>query len=66
MMVVVTNLGNISYLVKTMKYNYEKAVMLFNDAVDWNNAAKNIKDLQKAADNFLKNCYNVGIKYEKR
>ena len=29
MMVVVTNLGNISYLVKTMKYNYEKAVMLF-------------------------------------
>lgn len=66
MMVVVTNLGNISYLVKTMKYNYEKAVMLFNDAVDWNNAAKNIKDLQKAADSFLKNCYNVGIKYEKR
>ena len=40
MMVVVTNLGNISYLVKTMKYNYEKAVMLFNDAVDWNNVAK--------------------------
>ncbi len=51
---------------KTMKYNYEKAVMLFNDAVEWNNAAKNIKDLQKAADSFLKNCYNVGIKYEKR
>lgn len=40
--------------------------MLFNDAVDWNNVAKNIKDLQKAADSFLKNCYNAGIKYEKR
>ena len=27
---------------------------------------KNIKDLQEAADYFLKSCYNVGINYEKR
>lgn len=66
MMVVVTNLGNISYLVKNAKYDYEKAVILFNDAVDQNNAAKNIKDLQNAADYFLKNCYNTGINYEYR
>ncbi len=66
MMVVVTNLGNVSYLVKNAKYDYEKAVILFNDAVDQNNAAKNIKDLQNAADYFLKNCYNTGINYEYR
>ena len=66
MMVVVTNLGSVSYLVKNGKYDFEKAVILFNEAVDLNNKAKNIKDLQDAADYFLKNCYNVGINYENR
>lgn len=65
MMVVVTNLGSISYLVKNHRYSFEKAVILFNEAIDLNNKAKNIKDLQDAADYFLKNCYNVGINYEK-
>lgn len=65
-MVVVTNLGNISYLVKNHKYNFEKAVVLLNEAIDLNNKAKNIRDLQDAADYFLKNCYNVGINYENR
>ena len=66
MMVVVTNLGNVSYLVKNKKYNFEEAVILLNEAVDLNNRAKNIRDLQDAADYFLKNCYNVGINYEYR
>lgn len=66
LMVVVTNLGNISYLVKNHKYNFEKAVVLLNEAIDLNNKAKNIRDLQDAADYFLKNCYNVGINYENR
>ena len=66
MMVVVTNLGSVSYLVKNGKYDFEKAVILLNEAVDLNNKAKNINDLQDAADYFLKNCYNVGINYEKR
>lgn len=66
MMVVVTNLGSVSYLVKNRKYDFEKAVILLNEAVDLNNKAKNIKDLQDAADYFLKNCYNVGINYENR
>lgn len=43
----------------------EKAVVLLNEAIDLNNKAKNIKDLQEAADYFLKNCYNAGITYEK-
>ena len=66
LMVVVTNLGNVSYLVKNSKYDFEKAVVLLNEAIDLNNKAKNIKDLQEAADYFLKSCYNVGINYEKR
>ena len=65
-MVVVTKLGNVSYLVKNSKYDFEKSVVLLNKAIDLNNKAKNIKDLQEAADYFLKNCYNVGINYEKR
>ena len=55
-----------AYLVKNRKYDFEKAVILLNEAVDLNNKAKNIKDLQDAADYFLKNCYNVGINYENR
>ena len=64
MMVVVTNLGSISYLVKGKRYAYDKAVALFNEAVSSNNEAKDLKGLQKAADHFLKNCYMVGIDYD--
>lgn len=66
MMVVVTNLGSISYLVKKDEYHYERAVILFNKAVDLNNKAKNLRSLQKAADYFLKNCHKVGIVYDNR
>lgn len=66
MMVVVTNLGSISYLVKNNKYDFEKAVILLNEAIDLNNKAINIRDLQEAANYFLKNCYCVGINYEDR
>lgn len=66
MMVVVTNLGSISYLVKGKGYSYENAVALFNEAVSSNNEAKDLKGLQKAADHFLKNCYAVGIDYANR
>lgn len=50
MMVVVTNLGSIAYLVKGKEYAYEKAVTLFNEAVNSYNEAKDLKGLQKAAD----------------
>jgi hypothetical protein len=66
MMVVVTNLGGISYLVKTSKYSFNEAVELFNGAVNLNNEAKNLKDLQNAADYFLNNCYQVGVDYDDR
>lgn len=66
MMVVITNLGNISYLVKGEKYVYEKAVALFNEAVHANNEARDLKGLQKAADYFLKNSHSAGIIYDNR
>jgi fructose/tagatose bisphosphate aldolase len=66
LMVVVTNLGSITYLVKTDKYNYNKAIDLINTAISMNNEAKNLKELQEAADYFLKNCYSVGITYDNR
>ena len=66
MMVVVTNLGSISYLVKGKRFNYEKAVGLFNEAVSMNNETKDLKGLQKAADYFLRNCHSAGIEYNDR
>lgn len=66
MMVVITNLGSVSYLVKGKHYVYEKAVTLFNEAVSMSNVANNLRGLQKAADYFLKNCYRVGIDYDNR
>lgn len=66
MMVVVTNLGSITYLVKSRKYSYEKAVSLFNQAVSMNNEADSLRALQDAADYFLKNCQSVGIIYDNR
>lgn len=66
MMVVISNLGSISYLVKGKSYAYEKAVALFNEAIRSSNEAKNLKGLQKAADHFLKHCYTVGIDYDNR
>lgn len=65
-MVVVTNLGSISYLVKGKGYAYDKAVALFNEAVSANNEANDLKGLQKAADHFLENCYMAGIDYDNR
>lgn len=66
MMVVVTNLGSISYLVKGKRYAYETAVALFNEAVHSSNEARDLKDLQKAADYFLKNSHIAGIDYDNR
>lgn len=66
MMVVVTNLGSIQYLAKGKGYAFDKAVTLFNEAVSANNAANDLKSLQKAADHFLKNCYMAGIDYDNR
>lgn len=66
LLTVVTNLGNIYYLVKTKNFSREKAIDLFNEAVSANNKAIGLKALQKASEYFLKNCYRTGILYEDR
>ncbi len=69
MIVAITNLGRASYLVKKETYSYEKAIRIFNDAVTLHNQAKekqSLKSTQKAADYFLKNCFEAGIVYDDR
>ena len=69
MIVAITNLGRASYLVKKETYSYEKAIRIFNDAVTLHNQAKekqSLKRTQKAADYFLKNCFEAGIVYDDR
>jgi len=66
LLTVVTNLGNIYYLVKGTKYDVSKAVKVFNEAVNQNNEAVGLKALQNASEYFLKNCSKAGIIYEDR
>lgn len=66
LLTVITNLGNIYYLVKTKKYDKEKAIDIFNEAVSVNNKAIGLKALQKASEHFLKHCYRASIVYEDR
>lgn len=66
LLIVVTNMGNIYYLVKTNKFDRQKAIILFNEAVSVNNKARGSKALQKASEYFLKSCHKAGIVYEDR
>lgn len=66
MMVVVTNLGGLSYLVKKNKYNQRKAIEIYNNAVNMNNEGSKIRDYQKAASYFLADCHQANIIYEDR
>lgn len=64
MMVVITNLGSISYLVKKDKYNRRNAIELYNSAVNMHNEGSGIRDYQKAVSYFLSRCHNADIVYE--
>ena len=64
MIVAVTNMGNISYLVKGMGYHRGKAIELFNLAYKKDMVANNLKEKQKAADYFLNHCYEAGLIYD--
>ena len=66
MMVVMTKLGNISYIVKSSNYNRKEAVEIAKEALTVERKAENIKGYQEAAKYFLKNCYKAGIIYEDR
>lgn len=66
MMVVITNLGSISYIVKQKKYDRNIATELYNRAVELHCKANGLKGYQDAAEYFLKNCYTAHIIYEDR
>jgi hypothetical protein len=66
LLTVVTNMGNIFYLVKGKNFNIDTAIELFNEAVSANNKAVGLESLKEASEHFLKNCYNAGIIYEDR
>ena len=65
-LVIVTNLGSISYMVKSRRYNYIKAVRLLNQTIQLHNKASDLKEHQKAARYFISNCHKAGIIYENR
>lgn len=66
MIVIVTNLGSISYLVKGNSYNRIEAIKIYNDAVSIHNLGTDLKNAQRAANHFLKECYRAGIIYDDR
>lgn len=69
MIVAITNLGRVSYLAKRETYSFEAAIGLFNEAVTLHNQARKkerLKKTQKAADYFLRNCFEAGIVYDDR
>lgn len=66
MLIAVTNLGSISYIVKSDKYNFNYAVDILNQAITINNTGNNLKDYQKAALYFLNNCYKANIIYQEK
>ena len=63
LLVVITNKGKLSYLVKTSKYNKNNLIKLFNKSVLEYNNAKNIKDRLSASKMFLKKCKVSGLTY---
>lgn len=66
LMIVVTNQGKISYMVKRESYKKDAAISLYNEAVEINNRARNLKGLSKATALFLHNCSKMGITYSNR
>jgi hypothetical protein len=66
MIIAVTNYGNVYYLVKTDKYDAERARELYKEAYKLYTKAENLKGYQEATDYFLNNCYKVGLLHENR
>lgn len=60
----VTNLGAVSYVVKTDRFDWNAARDVFNEAVTLQHEAHNLKGLQDAAEYFLRNCHKANIVYE--
>lgn len=64
LLIIVTNFGSISYMVKSKKYDYGKAVALLNTTITMHNKADGLKGYQEASKFFINNCYQAGIIYD--
>jgi len=64
MIVIVTNLGNVSYLVKGKRFDEKKAFKILKDTIILHNEATSLKGYQQATRYFLSNCHEAGIVYE--
>lgn len=66
MVVVVTNSGNINYMVKGKKYSKKKASLLCSEAIEKSNKSRKIGEKIDAVKYFIKKCktarliYNIG------
>ena len=66
LLVIVTNLGSVSYMVKSKKFDYRKAVELLNQTIQRYNQSSALKGYQEATKYFISNCHKAGIIYEDR
>lgn len=63
LLIMVTNKGTLSYIVKLKKFNRLKAIKVLNKAIDKHNSSKSLKEKQKAVDYFFNNSSKLGIYY---
>lgn len=63
LMLVITNYGNIFYLLKTDRYNYEAVSTLSHAAITAGFAAHGIKEQIAASNIFLHSCHTAGVVY---
>ena len=66
MMVLVSNKGDIHYMVKNDKYDIDKNMLLLNKAGNEYNKSKSLKKKFEAINIFLKKCKKNGIIYKKQ
>lgn len=63
LMVAVTNLGNVTFVVKKDNYDREKAIKLYKEAVAMELKSNTLKNKQEAVQYFLNKCDTVGLYY---
>lgn len=66
LLIIITNLGHISYMVKTPRFDYSMAVSLLNQTIQRYNSSSNLKGYQNATKYFINNCHMAGIVYQDR
>ena len=64
MMVLVSNKGDIHYMVKNKKYDIDKNILLLNKTGEEYNKTKSLKKKFEAINKFLKECKENGIIYK--